>query len=302
MADWSGRAAIAALCLFAFWLVFPENDPGQGDQGLPIGGTEMSGEMREDRRDGFALFEAGEYTAAIEALRPLAEGDDAGAQCKLGIALTRASGAMDRARQVEAVKWLDQCVRRYDYPDEADNETARQLGDQLIETAGWDIVGEGRFLSFRFQQEKLNAELGMPNAAPESILADLASLEGGAAFRLGADLNNGNGMPVDFEKAVRAFHRAAEFDIPEAAFNLGVSYYAGKGVKADPVQALYWLKIGADAMYARAAMMAGAMLARGHGAPRDIDAALHYLHLAAELGDAEAGLMAEAVAAGAMPY
>lgn len=252
--------------------------------------------------DGFALFGAGEYAAAARQLRPLAEADDVRAQCKLGIALTRIADAAERRHQVEAVKWLDQCVRRYDHPDPEENDLARQLTDEFIQTVGWDIVGEGRYLSFLFQQEKLNAEQGMPNGAPESVLADLTGMDGDAAFKLGADLFDGTGLPVDFEKGVRAFHRAAEFGLPEAAFNLTIAYYSGKGVKADPVQALYWAKIGAEGSFAQAATMAGVMLARGHGQAQDIDQALLYLRRAVELGDGEAGMIARAIAEGNIPY
>lgn len=252
--------------------------------------------------DGFALFQRGNYAAAIAKLRPLAEQDDVSAQCRLGIALTRTADAAERDRQVEAVKWLDQCIRRYDRPNESDNDTAHRLIDEFIKTAGWDIVGEGRYLSFQFQQANLNAELGRPNGAPDSVTANLHNLDGDAAFALGVDLFNGNDMPVDYEKGVRAFHRAAEFGIPEAAFNLGVAYYSGKGVKADPGEALRWFKIGADGSFAQAATMAGVMLARGHGSARDVDAAVAYFHLAEKLGDEEAAFMADAVADGAIPY
>jgi TPR repeat protein len=253
-------------------------------------------------QDGFALFQQGDYAAAIAKLRPLAEQDDVSAQCRLGIALMRTADAAERDRRVEAVKWLDQCLRRYDHPNEADNDTAHRLIDEIIKTAGWDIVGEGRYLSFQFQQANLNAELGRPNGAPDSVTANLHNLDGDAAFALGVDLYNGNDMPIDYEKGVRAFHRAVEFGIPEAAFNLGVAYYSGKGVKADPVEALRWFKIGADGSFAKAATMAGVMLARGHGSARNVDEAVDYLRLAEKLGDDEAAFMADAVADGAIPY
>lgn len=251
--------------------------------------------------DGFALFDAGDYEAALEKLRPLAEEDDARAQFTLGVALTRVADADQRHRQIEAIKWLDQCVRRHDYPNAGERETARSLINDFIKTAGWDIVGEARYLSFQFQQVKLNEEQGRPSGAPESIMSTLGDLDGQAAFQLGADLYNGNGMLVDYEKGTRAFHRAAEFGIPEAAFNLGIAYYVGKGVKADPVQALRWFRVGADGAFAQAATMTGVMLARGEGQAQDIEQAIRYLQLAEELGDEDAGMMAEAIAAGAIP-
>lgn len=264
----------------------------------------MSEETPADlaQTEAFALFEAGDYPAAIAKLRPLAEADDMRAQCKLGTALTRIAEAEQRHHRVEAVKWLDQCVRRYDYPDEEEKDAAQRLSTELIRTAGWDIVGEGRYLSFQFQQAKLNAEQGKPNGAPESVMVDLANLSKEAAFELGVDLYEGNGLPVDYEKGVRAFHRAAELGIPEAAFNLGIAYYVGKGVKADPIQAMRWLKMSAEGSFARAAFMIGIMYSRGDVGPADNHQAILYLRRAEELGDVEAGMLADAIADGAVPY
>lgn len=251
--------------------------------------------------DGFALSDRGDYLAAAEILRPLAEGGDLRAQCRLGIALAKTAGN-DRARQVEAVKWMDQCMRDPEHRYNDEDIAARELTDKFIKEVGWDVVGEGRYRSFQYQQARLNFESGAPNGASGFLLSEIPSMGGDAAFWLGVDLYDGNNMPVDYEKGFLAFQRAVEFDIPEAAFNLGLAYYVGKGTKADPVQALHWLKIAAEGGFAQAATMAGIMLARGHGAPQDIDAALAYLQRGAELGDPDAALIAAAVAEGNIPF
>lgn len=108
-------------------------------------------------------------------------------------------------------------------------------------------------------------------------------------------------MPVDYEKALQCFRRAADFDIPEAAFNVRLAYYAGKGVTADPKEARHWLQIAADGGFAQAATLLGIMAARSHGTEQDIDAALAYLQLGAKLGDREAPLLKEAIAQGSIP-
>lgn len=247
--------------------------------------------------DGFALYDQGKYAAALQDLLPRADQGDSRAQCLVGDMLARGPDGV-AADHIEAMKWLDQCTRSVDFDED---DSARQQIDQLIVTDGWDVVGEGKFRSFQWQQRQLNKEAGRPNGAPESVLADLPKMGGDAAFRLGAALYDGDDLPVDFEKAVPCFHRAAEFDIPEAAFNLGIAYYTGKGVKADPVTAKHWLQIAADGGFAKAATLLGVMAVRGHGSEKDVDLALAYLQQAIDLGDPDAAMLHEGISAGAEP-
>jgi TPR repeat protein len=247
--------------------------------------------------DGFALYDQGRYEAALKDLLPMADRGDTRAQCIVGEMLARGLGGVT-ADHVEAMKWLDQCTRGVDFDED---DAARDLIDHLIVTDGWDIVGEGKFRSFQWQQRQMNSEMGRPNGAPESVLADLPKMGGEAAFLLGAALYDGDNLPVDFEKAVPCFHRAAEFDIPDAAYNLGIAYYSGKGVRADPVQAKHWLQIAADGGFAKAATLLGIMAVRGHGSEKDADLALAYLQQAIDLGDPEASMLHEAISAGAEP-
>ncbi len=290
------------ILLLALSLILPENPLVSPKEGaMPQSDPDTTPFAATPAPDGFDLYDRGDYLGATDLLRPLAEGGNLRAQCQLGIALARTAGN-DRARQVEAVKWMDQCMRDPEHRYDAEDTASRELTDKLIKEVGWDVVGEGRYRSFQFQQARLNLESGAPNGASGFLLSEIPSMGGNAAFQLGADLYNGNNMPVDFEKGFLAFQRAVEFDIPDAAYNLGLAYYVGKGIKADPVQALHWLKIAAEGGFARAATLAGIMLARGHGAPQDIDAALVYLQRGAELGDADAALIAEAVADGNIPF
>jgi TPR repeat protein len=299
----AGRTLSVGALLLTYWLVLPNNHPVSPEEvTMPPSdavGTNTPGTTPE--ADGFDLFARGDYLGASEILRPLAEDGDLRAQCRLGIALARIAGT-DRARQVEAVKWMDQCMRDPEHRYDEEDTVSRELTDALITQVGWDVVGEGRYRSFQFQQARLNFESGAPNGASDFLLSEIPGMGGHAAFQLGADLYNGNNMPVDYEKALLAFQRAATFGIPEAAFNVGLAYYAGKGTRADPVPALHWLKVAADGGFAQAATAAGIMLARGHGAPQDIDAALTYLRRGAALGDPDAALIAEAVAEGNIPH
>jgi TPR repeat protein len=303
-ARWIGAGAFALLGAISLRLMISAHDLPQPDAGVEIAGNQDGDQpMPSSSRpsDGYALYERGDFLAAIDSLRPLAEGGDLLAQCRLGIALAKTAGN-DRARQVEAVKWMDQCMRDPEHRYDDEDTASRELTDALIHEVGWDVVGEGRYHSFQFQQARLNFESGAPNGASGFLLSEIPSMGGDASFWLGVDLYAGNDMPVDYEKGFLAFQRAVKFDIPEAAYNLGLAYYVGKGTKADPVQALHWLQIATEGGFAKAATLAGVMLARGHGAPQDIDAALDYLQRGAELGDADAALIAEAVADGNIPF
>ena len=226
-----------------------------------------------------------------------AEAGDAASQCQLGKLLAHGSGD-GAADPIEASKWLDLCIR---HPDHERDGEARELMDDLIETAGWDMVGEGKYRAFQWQQRSLNEAREQAGPAAGSDLPDLAAMDGDDAFALGMNFNDGIDMPVDYEKALRCFEHAAEVDIPEAAFNLGVAYYAGKGVKADPSQALHWFMEGAKGGFAKAATMLAIMAARGHGMDPDIGLSLQTLKLAADLGDRQAPLIGLAIASGSIP-
>jgi TPR repeat protein len=226
-----------------------------------------------------------------------AEAGDTPSQCRAGKLLAQGTGDI-AADPIEASKWLDLCIR---HPDHERDDEARELMDDLIETAGWDMVGEGKYRAFQWQQRSLNAAREQAGTAGDSTLLDLAAMDGDAAFALGMKFNDGVDMPVDYEKALRCFERAAEVGIPEAAFNLGVAYYAGKGVKADPSQALDWFMEAIEGGFAKAATMMAIMAARGHGMDPDINLSLQTLKLAADLGDPQAPLIGLAIASGAIP-
>lgn len=247
--------------------------------------------------DGYELYRLEDYDQAYELLAPLAERGDGEAQCRIGKILLKGLGghAID---QIEGIKWLDLCMRD---PEVEDDWEARDLTDDVINTVGWDVVGEGRHRAFQWQQADINSQNGEPGMASEFVLRDLETLGGEEAFALGSRLNDGLDMPVDYEKALRCFHRAAEFNVTDAIFNIGVAYYAGKGVKADPVVAKRWLQIAADGGFAKAASLLGVMAARGHGGEKDVDLALKYLQRAIELGDSDAQMLHEGISAGAEP-
>jgi TPR repeat protein len=56
---------------------------------------------------------------------------------------------------------------------------------------------------------------------------------------------NGEGVPQDYEEAIKWYRKAADQGDASAQFNLGVSYEYGKGVPQDYVQAHKWANLAA---------------------------------------------------------
>jgi TPR repeat protein len=295
IAKW-GKAALVGAAVAAVWFLLRDDTLrlDAGETAVPVPSLATDSTMTSDP---YELYRRQQYEAALPLLLTQAEAGFSLAQCMAGKILAEGRGGVSPDR-IEAAKWLDLCTR--DTHSEDDDE-AREMLDSLIKTAGWDVVGEGKYRAFQWQQAYLNAENNEPGSASELVLRDLGAMDGDAAFALGTKLNDGNNSPVDYEKALRCFKRAAEFDVTEAHFNVAVAYYAGKGVKADPREALHWFKKAAEGGFAEAATMVGVMAARGHGMAPDIDMALTYLKRGADLGDSEAGLIRESVAAGNIP-
>jgi TPR repeat protein len=307
-AKW-GKITLLCAAAVAIWLML-QNRPVRLDGSAPaVTGADAgiddtgNGEMRTDgataRTEGEGLFQQERYAEALPLLLPLAEAGNSDAQCMVGKILAEGRGGVG-VDLIEGAKWLDLCLRDPDGLNRSDEE-ASELMDRLIATAGWDIVGEGKYRAFQWQQAASNTELGEPGSASELVLRDLAALDADGAFALGADLNAGRNMPVDYAKALQAFKHASELGLKEATFNVGLAYYVGKGVKADPGEARKWLDRAADAGFAEAALLLGVMAVRGHGMTADRDLSLSYLERADELGHPDAAAIRAAVAVGLVP-
>jgi TPR repeat protein len=292
-----GKAALALGIGGVIWFTLQDRTETleERDQMTPAA-TVASAEGDDARR----LLARDQFADALPLLLPLADKGAVWTQCAAGKILAEGRGGVD-IDLVEGSKWLDLCVRDPAMdPEKSDDEAAEML-DRLIKEAGWDIVGEGKYRAFQWQQAFYNTRKGEPGSAAEAVLRDLPNLSAEEAFELGVDLNNGHTLPVDFAKALEAFKHAADGGLKEAMFNVGLSYYVGKGVKPNPAEAKRWLDKAADAGFAKAAMMLGLMAVRGHGMKPSVDAALAYLDRADALGDPQARLLREAVAAGVVP-
>ena len=67
-----------------------------------------------------------------------------------------------------------------------------------------------------------------------------------AQNNLGTRYSNGEGVPQDYQEAVKWYRKAAEQGHASAQFNLGVIYDNGEGVPQDYVQAHKWVNLAAS--------------------------------------------------------
>jgi TPR repeat protein len=102
-----------------------------------------------------------------------------------------------------------------------------------------------------------------------------------AQVNLGVMYNKGQGIPQNFEFAVKWFRIAAEKGYAVAQYNLGVLYRDGLGVAQDNESALEWLKLAAQQGNAAAQLNLGVMYRE---VVNDYVAALKWTKLAAEQG------------------
>jgi len=296
VATW-GKIALALGACAAVWFLLQDHTERLDEMQTEPTVVASDAPQSEDAK---SLFDQGKFAEALELALPLAESGNVAAQCMAGKILTEGRGGV-AVDQIEGAKWLDLCIRDPAMDPETSDDEAREMLDRLITEAGWDVVGEGKYRAFQWQQASWNMEAGDPGSASEAVLRDLPNLSAKDAFKLGVDLNNGQTLPVDFAKALEAFKHAAEGGLTEANFNVGLAYYVGKGVKADPYEARQWLNRAVDGGFAKAAMMLAVMALRGHGMAPDKDMSLAYLDRADELGDPQARLMREAIVAGVVP-
>jgi uncharacterized protein len=161
----------------------------------------------------------------------------------------------------------------------------------------------------------------------ESALRDLLPLakqgDPKAEFTVGLMYGNGEGVPSNFNEALRWwllsaehgnseaqtlcgvvyhysatddkeamkwFRRAAEQGKPWPQFVVGSMFYRGDGVPQDHKEALKWFLLAAAQGDSTAQYYVGFMYKKGEGAPQSFEEALKWLSLGAEQGNAGAQL------------
>lgn len=99
---------------------------------------------------------------------------------------------------------------------------------------------------------------------------------------------NGNGVPLDFERARRLYEEAIKAGSGYAMYAIGLLYEYGRGVKQDFAQAQWWYEKAAASGEMFAMTQLGYLHQKGNGVPRDYRLAKQWFDKAASLGDTSA--------------
>ena len=102
-----------------------------------------------------------------------------------------------------------------------------------------------------------------------------------AQTRLGSIYAEGQGVPQDFQEAVKWYRLAAAQGHAPAEYSLGVAYDKGQGVPQDFQEAVKWYRLAAAQGNQFAQVNLGAMYANGRGVRQDLVRAHMWFNLAA---------------------
>eukprot|EP00729_Bicosta_minor_P002196 gene2196-biopygen23796 len=109
-----------------------------------------------------------------------------------------------------------------------------------------------------------------------------------AQSQLGVMYENGIGVKVDHDEAVKLYQLGAKAGNSHAQCYLGLMYDRGRGVKQDNVQAFKWYRLAAEQGYALGQYNIGTMYAHGSGVKQDDVEAVTWWRQSAEQGYAMA--------------
>jgi TPR repeat protein len=105
-----------------------------------------------------------------------------------------------------------------------------------------------------------------------------------AMLKVGSTYSHGNGVPQDYEMALRCYRRSAELGNVEALYNIATYYAVGRGVPADRAQALVWYHRAAAQGYAPAMNSLGVIYSSKFQGTPDYCEALKWFKKSAENG------------------
>jgi TPR repeat protein len=107
----------------------------------------------------------------------------------------------------------------------------------------------------------------------------------------------GQGVPQNYEEAIKWYRLSAAQGEAGAQSNLGYMYSKGQGVQQDHKEAIKWYSLAANQGHAIVQNNLGNMHKAGQGTPQDFKEAMKWYRLAANQGNAKAqtnlGLMYE---------
>jgi TPR repeat protein len=117
-----------------------------------------------------------------------------------------------------------------------------------------------------------------------------------AQNRLGLLYHDGQGVPVNYQRAKHWFRKAAEQGHAGAQVNLGTLYFLGDGFHQSDHAALYWFQQAAGQEDALAFAKLGRMYEKGRGVPQDFIQAHMWYNLSAAHGEIRAAEILDTLA------
>jgi TPR repeat protein len=245
--------------------------------------------------DGVAAYESGDYSKALEILRPLAEDGKRQAQAYVGVMYLEGRGVTKD--YAEAMRWLRPAAERGDEVAQYNLGTAYRDGHGVPENAAEAF----KWFQKAADQDhaKAQANVGYLYAVGQGVTKNQAEAfkwfrkaaernEPYAQDKLGIAYRDGFGVEKDDREAVKWFRKAAEQGYADAQANLGGMYAFGRGVTKDESEAQKWFLKAANQGVAWAQNNVGIAYRDGSGATKDAAEAVKWFRKAADQGDAHA--------------
>ena len=130
----------------------------------------------------------------------------------------------------------------------------------------------------------LTATVSAQSTKIEQLRSAAEQGDASAQNNLGQMYDNGQGVPLDDQEAVKWYRLAAEQGYVDAQYSLGFRYDNGRGVPQDDQEAVKWYRLAAEQGHATAQSNLGFMYDTGEGVPQDYVQAHKWINLAASRG------------------
>lgn len=101
-----------------------------------------------------------------------------------------------------------------------------------------------------------------------------------AQYDLALSYTKGRGVPIDMERGMYWYSRAARNGLADAQYNLAEYLRTGNGIAQDKEKAVFWLRKAAEQNHQSAQNNLGMMYAEGNGTPRDLVQAAMWFSIA----------------------
>jgi uncharacterized protein len=206
--------------------------------------------------DGFAAYEAENYTLAIKLFRTAAANESTGAYLNLGIFYEDGIGV--EKSDVQAFQWYQKSANAGD-----------KVGQYKLGV--FYMLGRGTGKSVE------KSSTWLIKAADQGQIR--------AQYLVGLMHYHGEGAVQSFDEAAKWFRKSADQGEAEAQYMLGLCYYDGDGVIQDYVSAGSWWRKAADQGDAKAQYRLGMLHKKGEGVKIDRGKASYWLKKAEKQGN-----------------